>query len=114
MAARLSELRLLAVELWVEAEMALGHGVLDTLEPLVATHPLREHLTALRMLALYRTGRQADALASYHRLRGVLDLELGIRPSLEVETLHQRVLQQYPRLSIPPPSKERTASLREG
>ncbi len=116
-AARLSELRLTAVELWVEAEMALGHGVLDTLEPLVAQHPLREHLTALRMLALYRAGRQADALTAYHQLRHVLDLELGIRPSPEVEALHERVLRQDPALSIQSavvvPLIERAAPVRE-
>lgn len=115
--ARLSELRLAAVELWVEAEMALGHGVIDTLEPLVAEHPLREHLTALRILALYRAGRQADALTAYQGLRSVLDLELGIRPSPEVETLHQQVLRQDPSLSIPSAalssSTEHAASLRE-
>jgi len=116
MATHLSELRLTALELWVEAEMTLGHAVLHTLEPLVAEHPLREHLTALRMLALYRSGRQADSLSAYYQLRNVLDLELGIRPSPEVEALHQRVLRQDPELSIPsavlPPSTEHAASLR--
>ena len=57
-ATRLEELRAAATELWVEAEMALGHDVLGTLDDLVARYPLREHLAAMRMLALYRAGRR--------------------------------------------------------
>ena len=89
-----------ATELWVEAEMALGHDVLGTLDDLVARYPLREHLAAMRMLALYRAGRQADALTAYRTLRQTLDDELGIQPSAEVESLHQRVLQQDPSLDL--------------
>ena len=63
-------------------------------------YPLREHLAAMRMLALYRAGRQADALAAYRTLRQTLDDELGIQPSAEVESLHQRVLQQDPSLDL--------------
>ena len=77
-ASRLEELRGAATELWVEAEMALGHTVVATLDDLVARYPLREHLAALRMLALYRAGRQADALTAYRELRQTLDDELGI------------------------------------
>ena len=100
-AARLEETRAAATELWVEAEMALGHhDVLGALDDLVARYPLREHLAAMRMLALYRAGRQADALAAYRTLRQTLDDELGIQPSAEVETLHQRVLQQDPSLDL--------------
>ena len=100
-AARLEETRAAATELWVEAEMALGHhDVLGALDDLVARYPLREHLAAMRMLALYRAGRQADALAAYRKLRQTLDDELGIQPSAEVETLHQRVLQQDPSLDL--------------
>lgn len=98
-ATRLDETRLVATELWVEAELALGHtGVLTTLDVLVARHPLREHLAALRMLALYRAGRQAEALAAYRRLRHILNEELGIQPSAEVEIMHQRMLRQDPSL----------------
>jgi DNA-binding SARP family transcriptional activator/streptogramin lyase len=106
-AARLEESRAAATELWVEAEMALGHhDVLGALDDLVARYPLREHLAAMRMLALYRAGGQADALAAYRKLRHTLDDELGIQPSAEVETLHQRVLQQNPSLDlVAPPSK---------
>jgi ABC-type transport system substrate-binding protein/DNA-binding SARP family transcriptional activator len=104
-AGRLEESRAAATELWVEAEMALGHDVLGTLHDLVLRYPLREHLAAMRMLALYRAGRQADALAAYRQLRRTLDDELGIQPSAQVETLHQRVLQQDPSLDLvlPPP-----------
>ena len=106
-ATRLAERHAVASELWVEAELALGRpAAIETLDALVARYPLREHLAALRMLALYRAGRQADALAAYHRLRCTLDDELGIRPSAEVEALHQQVLRQDPCLD---PTTERTA-----
>lgn len=106
-AARLAELRLVAFELWADAGLALGdHGMLEDLVPLVAQHPLREHLTALLMLALYRAGRQADALAAYHRLRIALDTELGIRPSREVQILHQQLLRQDASLSSPWPEAD--------
>jgi YVTN family beta-propeller protein len=102
-AARLSELRVDAAELWAEAELALGHqgalGALGALDELVTQHPLREHLAALRMLALYREGRQSDALAAYGALRRRLDDELGIRPSPEIEVMHQRILCQDPALA---------------
>lgn len=99
-AARLEETRAAATELWVEAEMELGHDVLGTLDDLAARYPLREHLAAARMLALYRAGRQADALAAYRTLRQTLDDELGIQPSAEVESLNRRVLQQDPNLDL--------------
>ena len=102
-ATRLEELRGAATELWAEAEMALGHDVLSTLDNLVTRYPLREHLAAVRMLALYRAGRQADALTAYRELRQTLDDELGIHPSAEVESLHRRVLQQDPSLDLAPP-----------
>jgi DNA-binding SARP family transcriptional activator len=72
---RLEQLRLSASESWVEAELAQGHHehVLATLDDLVGRYPLREHLAAQRMLALYRAGRQADALEAYRDLRRTLD-----------------------------------------
>jgi YVTN family beta-propeller protein len=98
-ATRLDERHAAASELWVEAELALGRPVaIEMLDALVARYPLREHLAALRMLALYRAGRQAEALDAYRRLRRTLDDELGIRPSTEVETLHQQMLRQDPAL----------------
>ena len=106
-AARLADLRVVAGELRVEAELALGHQeALRILDDLVAQYPLREHLAALRMLALYREGRQSDALAAYRALRQTLDDELGIRPSPEVETMHQRILRQDPSLGVSPHEPE--------
>lgn len=100
-AARLAELRVVAAEQWVEAELTLGREeVLGPLDHLVARYPLREHLAALRMQALYRAGRQAEALAAYRGLRHTLDEELGITPSAEVEAMHRRMLEQDPSLDL--------------
>jgi DNA-binding SARP family transcriptional activator len=78
--ARLEELRLAAVELRIEAELALGHqrNVVGELETLIAQHPLRERLRSQHMFALYRSGRHAEALASYQTFRRTLAGELGI------------------------------------
>ena len=85
----LEELRLSAVELAVEADLALGRhaSAVPRLERLTAEHPLRERLHGLMMLALYRCGRQADALAAYRRLRQTLDTELGLEPGPELRRL---------------------------
>ena len=103
-ASRLTELRVSATETWVAAELALGHHdtVLPALDDLVEQHPLREHLASLQMLALYRAGRQSDALQAYRRLRQTLDEELGIQPSAEVEAMQERVLRQDPSLILTP------------
>jgi DNA-binding SARP family transcriptional activator len=99
-AARLEELRLTATEDCIEAELACGRHrqVLGELEALVLTHPLRERLWAHRMLALYRAGRQSDALAAYQQLRDQLDEELGLDPSPELQKLHQSILEHAPSL----------------
>src|SRR5499427_4753257 len=93
-AARLEELRLAAVEARIDADLALGrHDRLTAeLEQLAAEHPLRERLHAQLMLALYRCGRQADALAAYRRTRALLAAELGIDPGEPLERLHAAVL----------------------
>ncbi len=94
--ARLSELRLAAAEGWIEAELALGHegAVIGDLERLVRENPYRERLRGQLMLALYRAGRQADALGTYRDTRAVLVEELGIEPSVELRRLHEAILAQ--------------------
>jgi DNA-binding SARP family transcriptional activator/tetratricopeptide (TPR) repeat protein len=91
---RLAELRLQAAELWIDAELHVGRHdvVIAELERMVAAHPLREHLHGLRMLALYRDGRQAEALAAYQQARRVLVAELGTEPGDELRELHRRIL----------------------
>ena len=91
---RLAELRLQAAELCIEAELRLGRHrvVIAELERMAAAHPLREHLHALLMLALYRDGRQAEALAAYQRARRVLVAELGAEPGSELSELHRQIL----------------------
>ncbi|MGY1643703.1 BTAD domain-containing putative transcriptional regulator [Geodermatophilus sp. SYSU D00703] len=102
-AARLSELRLAAREELIDLELAAGRHteVLGDLEELSAAHPLRERLHARLMLALYRAGRQADALAAYQRARDVLDAELGLEPGAELRVLQEAILQQRPDLQAP-------------
>jgi predicted ATPase/DNA-binding SARP family transcriptional activator len=103
--ARLEELRLVAVEEEVEARLDLGdHGLLVAeLEELTERHPLRERLWAGLLVALYRSGRQAEALRAYQRLRRRLADELGLEPSAPLRTLEQRILAQDPTLGLPAP-----------
>ena len=98
---RLEEVRLAALELRIEAELALGHydGLVGELETLVAAHPYRERLRAQLMVALYRAGRQADALATFQQTRRVLVDELGIEPSRELRDLERAILRQDPALA---------------
>jgi DNA-binding SARP family transcriptional activator len=95
-AVRLDEQRLVAVETRSEARLQCGHAreLVAELEHLVAEHPLRERFRALLMLALYRSGRQADALAAYRDARRVLIEELGIEPGPELRELEQAILDQ--------------------
>jgi DNA-binding SARP family transcriptional activator/class 3 adenylate cyclase len=101
--ARLEELRLAALEDRIDADLELGRhaDLVAELEALVAQHPERERLRGQQMLALYRTGRQADALDSYHEGRRVLDEQLGLRPSSALRELEQRILRQDPALAAP-------------
>ena len=94
--ARLHEQRLLALEQRIDAELELGlHAELvPELEALVRANPLREHLQAQLMLALYRCGRQADALAVYRRGRRQLAEELGLEPGAELRRLEKAILEQ--------------------
>jgi DNA-binding SARP family transcriptional activator len=98
---RLAELRLQAAELRLGAELQLGRHamVIAELERMAATHPLREHGYALLMLALYRDGRRAEALAVYRRARRVLVAELGAEPGAELRELHRQVLVADPALA---------------
>jgi predicted ATPase/DNA-binding SARP family transcriptional activator len=102
---RLEELRLVAVEGRLDAELAAGHHaeLVGQLEALVAAHPLRERFRAQLMAALYRSGRQADALAAYRAARTVLADELGIDPSPELQQLERAILTQDPSLAAPEP-----------
>ncbi|HEY8777271.1 MAG TPA: BTAD domain-containing putative transcriptional regulator [Gaiellaceae bacterium] len=99
---RLEELRLAALEDRIDADLALGrHGqLIGELEQLVAEHPLRERLRAQLMLALYRSGRQADALALYQRARRTLVDELGLEPSESLKQLERAILAHDPSLSL--------------
>jgi DNA-binding SARP family transcriptional activator/class 3 adenylate cyclase len=107
--ARLEELRLAAVELRIEAELALGHqrNVVGELETLIAQHPLRERLRSQHMLALYRSGRHAEALASYQTFRRALADQLGIEPSASLRELERLMLQQDRSLELPPRTEAR-------
>jgi serine/threonine protein kinase/WD40 repeat protein/DNA-binding winged helix-turn-helix (wHTH) protein len=101
-AARLDDLRLGALEDRIDAQLAIGqHGeVIGELEGLTTAHPLRERFWAQLMLALYRAGRQGEALGAYQRAREILADELGVDPSPELRRLHERVLAQSPDLDL--------------
>ena len=100
---RLEELRASALELRIEAELALGRHarLIGELQGLVGEHPLRERLWAQLMTALYRDGRQADALAAYRAARERLVEEIGIEPGPELRALEARILAQDPELAHP-------------
>jgi DNA-binding SARP family transcriptional activator len=100
---RLQETRLAALEGRIEADLACGRHaeMLGELEALCRRHPLREGLWALWITALYRSDRQADALAAYQDLRRVLAEELGIDPSPRLRALEAAVLAQDPVLASP-------------
>jgi len=97
---RLEELRLRTQELRVDAELALGrheHAV-GELQSLVAQNPYRERFVAQLMLALYRSGRHAEALDAYERMRRRLDDDLGLQPSADLQQLSARIVRQEPAL----------------
>jgi DNA-binding SARP family transcriptional activator/transcriptional regulator with XRE-family HTH domain len=108
--ARLQERRLVVVEAWVEANLALGqHGeLMPELRRLVRAEPLRERLWEQWMLALYRSGRQAEALAAYQQLRGRLVQDLGIEPSPPLQQLQWQILRGD--VAPAPPDQQPTGS----
>jgi predicted ATPase/DNA-binding SARP family transcriptional activator len=113
-ATRLEERRLVATEDRVDAELALGRhaDLVGELEALVSQHPLRERLGGQLILALYRSGRQAEASAVFHRTRERLADELGMEPGPELQRLFRQILNQDPALqgtpAAPEPERERT------
>ncbi len=109
--ARLQELRASALQSRIDAKLALGQhaAVVAELATLIVDHPLREGFHAQRMIALYRSGRQSDALAGYRELRSLLNTELGIEPSPPLRELNARVLAQDPTLGWQPVPRSRIA-----
>ena len=103
-AARLTELRLAAITERAQVALALGRHreVASDLEPVVADDPTLEGIAGLLMVALYRGGRQADALEVYTRTRDLLDESLGLEPSISLRSLHERVLRQDESLGAQP------------
>jgi DNA-binding SARP family transcriptional activator len=99
---RLEELRLQALEDRIAANLHLGRNieVIAELQRLARANPLRERLQALLMLALYRSGRQADALLVYNQTRRYLVAELGIEPACHLRALHHQILTQDPGLDV--------------
>ena len=103
---RLEELRATALEVAIDQDLDGGRHreVLAELEALLAREPLRERLHAQRMLALYRSGRQAEALDAYRRARATLVEHIGVEPGPELRRLHEAILRQDPLLD--PPGQE--------
>lgn len=103
---RLEELRLTATEARIEALLASGRPgeALGEIEPRCVEHPLRERLWEHRIVALYRAGRQADALRAFTEIRTILVEELGVEPGPGLQRLQEQVLHQDPALDGPAPS----------
>jgi WD40 repeat protein/DNA-binding SARP family transcriptional activator len=101
---RLEELRLAAVEERIDAELALGRqlALVGEIEALSAEHPYRERFRSQLMLALYRSGRQAEGLEVYRRTRAFLNDELGLEPGVELQDLERAILTQDPALNMGP------------
>ena len=108
-ALRLEELREAALEDLFDAELALGrhHEVVASLEALVTSGPLRERRWGQLMAALYRDGRQAEALDAFHRLRQLLAQDLGVDPGADLRQLYQAILHQSPELAWQPQQRSR-------
>ncbi len=100
--ARLEEIRLAAIEDRVDAELALGHhaGLVGELRSLVSAYPFRERITRQLMIALYRSGRQSEALSAFEDARSRLASEVGIDPGSQLQALEQLVLRHDPSLDL--------------
>jgi DNA-binding SARP family transcriptional activator len=111
---RLEELRVAALEDRIAARLQLGRHaeIVTELESLVQDHPMRERLREQLMLALYRSGRQADALAAYREARRTLVDELGIEPGHRLRELNEQILMQDPALDAPAVEKSAAAPAR--
>ena len=112
-AARLDELRLVALERAIDADLACGRDaeLVAELEALVAQHPLHERFRAQQMVALYRCGRQADALEAFQRARGTLVAELGIEPGAALRDVQRAILEQDPALAPARPHSTASAPI---
>jgi DNA-binding SARP family transcriptional activator len=108
-ASRLANRRLFALERRIESDLRLGRAreLIAELEALAAAHPYHEPFHGQHMLALYRSGRQSEALAAFRRARALLVGELGIEPGPELRKLEQEILRQDPRLQPPPVARPR-------
>jgi YVTN family beta-propeller protein len=111
---RLEDLRLRATEMAIDADLAAGrHAELTgELDALVAEHPLRERLHAQRMLALYRAGRQSEALGAYRAARAELVEQIGVEPGGELQRLHEQILAHDPALDLPAAAEPETRAPR--
>lgn len=110
---RLEELRVAALQARIDADLALGHhrALIGELEALSNEYPLQEGFRVRQMLALYRSGRQAEALRLYDRTRRYLGEELGIEPSSELQRLQQRILDHDPALDLEMPGVIRRVAM---
>ncbi|MDX6491997.1 MAG: hypothetical protein QOD43_2242, partial [Gaiellaceae bacterium] len=109
---RLEDLRLTALEDRIEADLALGghEDVVPELESLVRAHPLRERLQGQQLVALYRCGRQAEALDAYRTARRHFVETLGVEPSPELQSLERAILEHDPSLQSPPRHARRASA----
>jgi len=119
--ARLDELRLATLERRIDADLEAGRNadLVAEIEALVAAHPLRERLRGQLILALYRAGRQVEALEVYRETRRVLAEELGLEPSPDLRELERAILRQDPAIAVaaaprPEAARSRTRSKRNG
>ncbi|NMO52474.1 tetratricopeptide repeat protein [Actinoplanes sp. TBRC 11911] len=101
---RMADRRLTALQDRIDLDLGIAAdpSLIDELHRLIAEHPLRERLHELLMLALHRTGRRADALAAYQRVRRLLHDDLGVEPAAGLQRLHRRILEGDPAPAEPP------------